>query len=167
MFCFFKYPHLKRHWSFFLFVLCFFALTLKAAPGESPFSDEQLSAITIKALKILHNYHYRQLEFTPKVASDHLKFYIKALDGGNFFLTEEDVKSFSRPPHELFKALLEGNNTIAFAIYKRFLARHSEYKKFAETFLKSKMDFSKDEEFIPDRTKLPRCKNDAELKKLW
>ena len=167
MFCFFKYPLLKRFRTVFLLLLFFSALTLKAAPGESTFSDEQLSAITIKALKILHNYHYRQLEFTPKVASDHLDFYIKALDGGKFFLTAEDIKSFSRSPQELFKGLLDGNNTIAFDIYKRYLARYSEYKKFAETFLKSKMDFSKDEEFIPDRTKLPRCKNDAELKKLW
>ena len=138
-----------------------------AAPGESTFSEEQLSAITVKALKILHNYHYRQLEFTPKVAQDHQKIYIKALDGGKFYFTEEDIRSFARPDQTLFAALLKGDNSLAFQIYERYLMRHEEYKKFAVEFLKKPLDFSKDEEYTPDRTKLPRCKNDEELKKLW
>ena len=149
-------------------VFLLFALSLcAAAPGENSFSEEQLSAITVKALKILHNYHYRQLEFTPKVAQDHYEMYIKALDGGKFFFTQEDIRSFARPAQELFAALLKGDNTLAFKIYERYLVRHGEYKKFAGELLKTKLDFSKDEEYTPDRTKLPRCKDDAELKKLW
>ena len=138
-----------------------------APPGESAFSEEQLSAITVKALKILHNYHYRQMEFTPKVAQDHQTFYIKALDGGKFFFTDEDIRSFARSDQTLFAALLKGDNSLAFKIYERYLERHEEYKKFAVDFLKTQLDFSKDEEYIPDRTKLPRCKNNEELKKLW
>ena len=153
---------------FYSAVLLLFALPLcAAAPGESAFSEEQLSAITVKALKILHNYHYRQLEFTPKVAQDHHEMYIKSLDGGKFFFTQDDIRSFSRPAQELFAALLKGDNTLAFRIYERYLVRYGEYKKFAEELLKTKLDFSKDEEYTPDRTKLPRCKDEAELKKLW
>ena len=155
--------------AFIAVPVCFFLLSPLGAtpPGEGSFSQEQLSGITIKALKILHNYHYRQLEFTPQVAKDHFEAYLKFLDGGKFFFTEEDVKGFSRTPNEFFTALLKGDNTLAFQIYDRYRVRHSEYKKFAEALLKNNMDFTKDEEFIPDRTKLPRCKNDSELKKLW
>ena len=138
-----------------------------AAPGEREFSDEQLSSITLKTLKVLHTNHYRQLELTPKVAVAHFDSYIKALDDGKFFFTENDIKIFRTTPEEHLAALLKGDNTKAFQIYNRFLARHKEYRQFAEALLKSKLDFTKDEEFTPDRAKLPRCKNDAELKELW
>ena len=162
--------YLSRHVTALLAVLVFlflFSPLGATPPGEERFTDEQLSAITVKALKILHNYHYRQLEFTPQVAKDHFESYLKSLDGGKFFFTEEDVKGFTRTPQEFFTALLKGDNTLAFQIYNRYRVRHSEYRKFAEALLKTKMDFTGNEEFIPDRTKLPRCKNDSELKKLW
>ena len=111
-----------------LFLLLSFPLGA-AAPGESAFSDEQLSAITVKALKILHNYHYRKLEFTPQVAKDHFESYLKALDGGKFFFTDEDIRSFRRTPQEFFTALLKGDNTLAFRIYERYRLRHSRHTK--------------------------------------
>ena len=48
--------------AFIAVPVCFFLLSPLGAtpPGEGSFSQEQLSGITIKALKILHNYHYRQ-----------------------------------------------------------------------------------------------------------
>lgn len=138
-----------------------------APPGESDFTDEQLSGITIRTLKTLHSNHYRQPEMNAKMAVAHFDSYIKALDGGKFFFTAEDIKSFNQTPEELFTALLKGDNSLAFKVYNRFLARHREYRRFAEEKIKSSLDFSKDEEFIADRTKLPRCKNDMELKKLW
>ena len=137
------------------------------APGESEFTDEQLSSITVKALKILRSSHYRQLELTPRAAQAHSDAYIKALDGGKFFFTAADIRAFQRPPEELFAALIKGDNSRAFQIYNRFLARHREYRKFAEKKLKGKLDFTGDEEFITDRSKLPRCKDDIELQKLW
>ena len=151
----------------FLFFLAPLTCNAGNAPGEGDFTDEQLSSITVKALKILQTSHYRQLEFNAKTAQSHLNSYIKALDGGNFFFTAEDIRSFQRPPEELFAALVKGDNTRAFQIYNRFLARHREYRNFAEKKLKEKLDFSQDEEFITDRAKLPRCKNDIELQKLW
>ncbi|MBO5792562.1 MAG: carboxy terminal-processing peptidase [Lentisphaeria bacterium] len=138
-----------------------------AAPDENAFSDEQLSAITLKTLQTLHKNHYRQIELTSKLAVAHLEAYIKALDGNNDFFTEKDIKLFKRPPEEHFSALLKGDNTKAFQIYGRFLARHAEYRAFAEKLLKTKIDFTVDEEFTPDRSKLPRCKDDAELHALW
>ena len=138
-----------------------------SAPGEHDYSDAELANITTRTLAILHKNHYRQLDLNPKVAVAHLEAYIKDLDGGKFFFTEDDIKLFKRPPEELFAALIKGDNSRAFQIYNRFLARHREYRQYAEKLLKGKLDFTADEEFIADRTKLPRCKNDAELKALW
>ena len=147
-----------------------FALVLTcgaSAPGEVDHTDAELADITTRTLAILHKNHYRQLDLTPKVAVAHLDTFIKDLDGGNFFFTEKDVKLFKRPPEELYAALLKGDNSRAFQIYNRFLIRQREYRQYAEKLLKTKIDFTTDEEFIADRTKLPRCKNDAELKVLW
>ena len=138
-----------------------------SAPGEHEYTDEDLANITRKTLAILHKNHYRQLDLTPKVAVDHLETYIKDLDGSKFFFTEDDIKLFKRAPEELFAALVKGDNSRAFQIYNRFLVRQREYRQYAEKLLKSKLDFNTNEEFIPDRTKLPRCQNDAELKALW
>lgn len=138
-----------------------------SAPGEHEYTDEDLANITRKTLAILHKNHYRQLDLTPKVAVDHIETYIKDLDGSKFFFTEDDIKLFKRAPEELFAALVKGDNSRAFQIYNRFLVRQREYRQYAEKLLKSKLDFNTNEEFIPDRTKLPRCKNDAELKALW
>ncbi|MBQ9754814.1 MAG: carboxy terminal-processing peptidase [Lentisphaeria bacterium] len=151
-----------------VFVIFFFVLTCSAsAPGEVDHTDAELADITTRTLAILHKNHYRQLDLTPKVAVAHLDTFIKDLDGGNFFFTEKDVKLFKRPPEELYAALLKGDNSRAFQIYNRFLIRQREYRQYAEKLLKTKIDFTTDEEFIADRTKLPRCKNDAELKVLW
>ena len=151
-----------------VFVIFFFVLTCSAsAPGEVDHTDAELADITTRTLAILHKNHYRQLDLTPKVAVAHLDTFIKDLDGGNFFFTEKDIKLFKRPPEELYAALLKGDNSRAFQIYNRFLVRQREYRQYAEKLLKTKIDFTTDEEFIADRTKLPRCKNDAELKVLW
>ena len=160
------YRFFKIFFSTAVLFLTIFALAA-AAPGESVYSDEQLSEITLKTLKILASKHYRQLEFSPKFAGDHFDLYVKSLDGSKVFFTAEDIKSFNADPQKLLDALLKGDNTMAFAVYNRFLARHKEYRKFAEKMLRSKLDFSEDETFISDRSKLPYCKNDAELKELW
>ena len=146
----------------------FFSFRCSAsATGESAFTDTQLSNITVKTLKTLHKNHYRQPKLTAKLAVNHLDAYIKDLDGDNFFFTESDVKLFKRAPEVHLAELLKGDNTRVFQIYRYFLARHREYRKLAESLLNSKLDFSADEEFTPDRSKLPRCKNEAELKELW
>ena len=140
---------------------------LQAAARNESFSDEQLAAISLNMQKIFSSRHYRQLAMSPKVARDHMDFYIKSLDGDKSFFTEEDIRSFDLDPEKLFTALRKGDNTLAFRIYDRFRARYRAYRKFAAKMLSEKIDFSKDEEFIADRTKLPRCKNDAELRELW
>ena len=151
-----------------LLLVLFSAFNCKGtAPDETVFTDKQLSAITLKTLQTLHKNHYRQIELTPKLAVAHLDAYIKALDGNNDFFTEKDIKLFRRTPEEHFAALLKGDNTKAFQIYVRFLARYKEYKAFAEEILKKPIDFTVDEEYTPDRSKLPRCKDDAELHALW
>ena len=108
-----------------------------SAPGESDYSDAELTNITLRTLKTLHKNHYRQLELTPKVALAHFETYIKDLDGNKFFFTEQDIKLFKRPPEELFAALLKGDNSKAFQIYSRFLSRHREYRQYAESFSKA------------------------------
>lgn len=148
-------------------VLLLTVFSAAAASGESAYSDEQLSGITLKTLEILTSKHYRQPELSQKLARDHFDLYIKALDGNKDFFTDEDIKSFNASPEKLLAALLKGDNAMAFTVYERFLARHKEYRSFAENMLKAPIDFVKDETFSADRKKLPRCKNDAELKELW
>ena len=164
---------LFRHFSLTLLlgaalIGAFFTFDCRAAaPGERNFSDEQLAVIALKTLKILHNNHYRQLELTPKTAVAHFETYIKSLDEGKFFFTQQDIQLFKGTPEEHFTALLKGDSSKAFQIYNRFLQRHREYRKFAENLLNQKLDFTGNEEFTPDRSKLPRCKDEKELKSLW
>ena len=145
----------------------FFVFRLQAAAKTERFTDEQLSDITLKIQKIFVKDHYRRLPLSPEVARSHIDFYIKALDGEKSFFTEEDIKSFDLDPKKLYDALRKGDNTLAFRIYARFRARYQAYREFASKMLRTKIDFTKDEELITDRSKLPRCRNDAELHELW
>lgn len=145
----------------------FFVFRLQAAGKTERFSEEQLSGISLKVQKILVKNHYRRLPLSPEVARDHIDFYIKALDGERSFFTEEDIASFDLDPKKLFDALRKGDNSLAFQIYARYRARCRAYREFAVKMLQSKIDFTKDEELVTDRSKLPRCKNDAELHELW
>lgn len=145
----------------------FFVFRLQAAGKTERFAEEQLSGISLKVQRILVKNHYRRLPLSPEVARSHIDFYIKALDGERSFFTEEDIAGFDLDPQKLYDALRKGDNTLAFQIYARYRARYRAYREFAVKMLQSKIDFSKDEELVTDRSKLPWCKNDAELHELW
>ena len=145
----------------------FFVFRLQAAGKTERFAEEQLSGISLKVQRILVKNHYRRLPLSPEVARSHIDFYIKALDGERSFFTEEDIAGFDLDPQKLYDALRKGDNSLAFQIYARYRARYRAYREFAVKMLQSKIDFSKDEELVTDRSKLPWCKNDAELHELW
>ena len=145
----------------------FVVFRLQAAGKTERFTEEQLSGISLKVQRILVKNHYRRLPLSPEVARNHIDFYIKALDGEKSFFTEEDISSFGLDPQKLYDALRKGDNTLAFQIYARYRARYRAYREFAVKMLQGKIDFSQNEELVTDRSKLPRCKNDAELHELW
>ena len=145
----------------------FFVFRLQAAGKTERFAEEQLSGISLKVQRILVKNHYRRLPLSPEVARSHIDFYIKALDGERSFFTEEDIAGFDLDPQKLYDALRKGDNSLAFQIYARYRARYRAYREFAVKMLQSKIDVSKDEELVTDRSKLPWCKNDAELHELW
>lgn len=142
-------------------------VTVWAAPVATPADDEKLAIITRLTASMFENQHYRQTPFNPEISAQIFDEYFKALDPNKLYFTAEDVREFEPQRGLLTSQLRKGDTAFAFTVYERFMKRFEEFQKFAEKELQKKYDFTADESFEPDRRKLPRAANDAELHQLW
>ena len=111
--------------------------------------------------------HFAKLPVDDKVSSELFDEYFKTLDPNKIYLSAEDIKEFESQRDKLDDQLKDGDVVFAFKVYARLLRRAEEYSSFSTDLIKKGLDFSKDDEFAPDRSKLPWAKNDAELRRLW
>ncbi|QSH42319.1 carboxy terminal-processing peptidase [Lentisphaerota bacterium ZTH] len=129
--------------------------------------DQKLSVITKLASRLIAKNHYRQHPLDNKISSKLFDEYFKLLDPSKIYFTQEDIKKFEKYRYYLDDLARMGNNDFAFEVYKLYLLRLEDYRKFAEKELKKGFDFTKKESFSIDRSKLPRCADMKELKKVW
>lgn len=149
--------------SAILFCLPLFGQNLN--PGLS--DNDKLSLVTRLVSRIIAKNHYRQHPLDKKISSQIFDDFFKRLDENKTFFTSEDIESFE--PYRLLLAdmIEQGNFEFPLKVYELFLGRFREYRDYSEKMLGEDFDFSKDEEFIIDRRKMPRAKDMAELREEW
>jgi len=155
---------LKRIFLFTLFVP--FALLCGNAPTEKELATRH-RLITLLTAQTLEHSHYSQKKLDGAMSSRIFDGYFELLDGNKIFFTREDVARFEPQRYQLSRQLLRGDSAFAFSVYKVYQKRVAEYRAFAERKIKEGLSFNGSDFYVPDRRKLPRCKNDAELQKVW
>lgn len=115
-------------------------------------------------------YHYVFRTFDSELSKRTFDMFIKLLDPGKLYFTQDDINEFSKQESDLFKNInnidcrfISGEN----GIYERYKKRIDEATALAKIALKENADFTKDEFIETDRKKIEWSKSSAELKDRW
>ncbi len=130
-------------------------------------TQERVKTITKLTAKIFSQQHYRQQPLNSQISSQIFDSYFKTLDPGKMYFTAGDMNKFEPRRNLLAGDLQNGDTDFAFAVYDVFKERFDQFHAFAEEVLKKPIDFTVDEEFVIDRSKLQYAQDENELKKLW
>lgn len=115
----------------------------------------------------LENMHITQMKIDDDVSQKAFKEFIKKLDYGKQFLTQQDVGELEKYKKDLDNELESGKLDIVDAAFSKLNAREDEVKKYVLDRLKKPMDFSKDAMFETDVEKRKFANNMDELKERW
>ncbi|MDR0931474.1 MAG: carboxy terminal-processing peptidase [Victivallales bacterium] len=143
---------------------CFAAGANKTA---SEYGNKELALITRITSRLLSKNHYRQQPLDENLSRQLFDEYLDELDPAKLYFTQEDVASLAADRDKLCVQLQNGDSSFAFKAYDVFRKRINEFCLFGEKRLKTPFDFTLNDSFTPDRRKLPRAKDLAELEKLW
>jgi len=143
------------------------SLLLFGAVKSSQVLPGQLELVSRLTFKALENNHLRKLPQDHRLSAQIFDEYFRELDPGKVYFTRQDIARFSADRLRLLEKLNSGELRVIFAVYKRYLQRLRQYRAFAENVISSGLTFESSETYCADRKKLPYCKDDAELKKLW
>ncbi len=140
----------------------------QAAGGEAGYAPTEKQRRVSKLVSaVIERSHYRQSAINDPISSVMLDRYLEGLDPARSYFTASDIKDFERVRYQLDDAVINGTVDPAFTVYNRFQARNRERLNYALELLKTEPDFTLDETFEYDRTKLPWPKTDEELNELW
>ncbi|MBP5530557.1 MAG: carboxy terminal-processing peptidase [Lentisphaeria bacterium] len=150
-----------------LFLAVFFAAVAAFAAPPRKYSADELQLISRLASRILVKNHYRG--DPPDKSMSHRLYdeYLKTLDPGRIIFTSADLAPFEVRKDDLCRRLMDGDCSFALDLYELYRRRSREFRDFAAAYLKQDVDFTADEYYQYDRSKLPRPADDAERKELW
>ncbi len=119
-------------------------------------------------LRVLDNYHYKDVLVDDQLSAQTLESYLDILDGARMFFLLQDAVAFSRDYHyQLDNALLEFDLQPAYKIFKRFRQRQQERMQYALSLLEQEFDFTSEEEYVYDRRDAPWIASVATMDALW
>lgn len=117
--------------------------------------------------RFLTRFHYKPVPLDKAMSEQIFDRYLDALDGDRLFFTADDVTKFSTSRDTLDEALTNKDLSAPFTIYNVYLQRVAERVAYARSLLAKGFDFSKDESYRYERSKLPWAKTEAELDDVW
>lgn len=136
--------------------------------GSNNLSPEPQHQIVAKELvKVMENYNYKRVKIGDSLSAVIFDGYLNRLDPTRTYLLASDVKDFEKHRSNLDDYLREGDLNAFFQIFNVFQKRYQERLKFSISQIGKPMDFSKNEEYVYNREKLPWLASTAEADDLW
>jgi carboxyl-terminal processing protease len=160
---------MKKHMMLSAIALAI-SVQVSAAPPEKLADvkpQAQQSQAALWASHVLSRYHYKATPLDDAMSEKIFDRYFKSLDGEKVFFVQADLDQFAPQRSKLDDAITSENLTVPFAIYNVYQQRFAERIAYARELLKTKFDFTQDENYTLDREKADWPKTDAEVKDLW
>ena len=149
-----------------IFILTIFLFTVNsfAQTGET-FAEQNAVVDTFNVLyptkmqskvdrivtTLLSRYHYKKIDLDDSLSSVTFDNYIKTLDYNRMYFLNSDIDRFEKYRYSLDDYLKEGILYPPFEIFNTFKKRLTERTKFVVNRLEKEFDYSKEENFFPDR----------------
>jgi len=125
------------------------------------------SLIAREVVKLLENFHYKKIDINDSISSVILDNYLKSLDEGRNYLIAADIKEFEQYRHRLDDDLRDGDLNTLFRMFNVFQKRYEERLRFSLSKVDSTYDFSTNETYIYDRSKMPWFSSNTAADESW
>lgn len=150
--------------------LCWGAFSLLALPAHPdilrPNASSQATAILVQ--KLLQDHHFAGKPLTEDKARDWIKGYMEALDYNHAFFLATDLQNYqSTYAPQLAQMTQRGNITPAFEIFAGFNGRVRERLAWIKNRLTLPFDFSTEQSYEIDRTKVGWPADITTANELW
>jgi len=154
--------------------MLFAAFSCKAAPSNAFKTnsgdlepDEQQMLVCQKIAQLISSYNYKKVELNDSISKIVFDRYIKSLDENHSYFLASDLADFTSYKTELDDDIKQGRLDHAFYIFNIFKKRYSEHMQYALAQLNQNFDFTTNETFTYDRSKLPWPASQNEMDRLW
>lgn len=136
--------------------------------GSNNLSPEPQHQLIAKELvEVMENYNYKRVKLNDSLSSVIFDNYLNRLDPTRNYLLASDVKGFEQYRTKLDDHLREGDLSAFFKIFNVFQKRYQERIKFTISQIGKPIDYTKNEEYVYNREKLPWLSSTAEADDLW
>ena len=129
--------------------------------------DMQQSVEAKSLVELIENFHYKKVVLDDAFSSLVFDEYLKALDGGKNYFLQSDINDFEKYRLTMDDDVREGDLSVAFYIFNVYQKRYNERYNYALGEIGQKFNFTKNETYTYDRTKMPWLKSEAESNDLW
>ncbi|KIE59116.1 peptidase S41 [Methylacidiphilum kamchatkense Kam1] len=137
-------------------------------PAYGDLTESQCAKVAKTVASLLQQAHFSQKPADEKLSQVFLKDYLDALDFSHMVFLQSDIDEFNEKyGKKLFDYIYQEDLTPAFDIYSRYIHRLTERESLIEGLLATPHDFTKDEYYQTDRSKMPWPKTEEEAKDLW
>lgn len=117
--------------------------------------------------ELLQQFHYKEFTLDDNFSRKILASYLKELDPGRLYFTQQDINKFKKHQDLFDDDIRKGNIKPALEIFRTYQQRVKERSEFAARRVEQPFDFTKDEDYLLDRSKAPWAANSKELDEIW
>jgi carboxyl-terminal processing protease len=115
----------------------------------------------------LNDYHYSPIKLDDAFSEKVYDLYLKRMDASKKFLLKEDVDILSKYRREIDDQILNQRHEFYKKSVELINKRIQEKEEWAKEILEKPLDYTIDEEYETDGTKIQYAKNHDDLKKEW
>ncbi len=147
----------------------FAAYTVSFLPTKADAADANFADIGMRVAKMLAEEHYSQHPFDDVMSERLLDNYIRLLDYGRQYFTQQDIDGFyEKYRHNLDDDIKAKNLSAAYDIYDIYLKRvNARVSKVKEILEKNELDFTSDKTVHLSRKKEKWPADEAAADELW
>lgn len=130
-------------------------------------ADQQQSLVAKEVVKMIETYHFKKVSINDSLSSVIFNRYLENLDGGHNYLLKSDVQDFEKFRKTFDDDLRDGDLSAPFYMYNVFQKRYNERIQYSLSELNKPFDYSSNETYTYNRSKLPWLTSTKEADDLW
>ncbi|MCP4890010.1 MAG: tail-specific protease, partial [Planctomycetaceae bacterium] len=130
-----------------------------------PRKEDQVVARLIAML--MPRNHISGEKLNDTISKRALELFVKSLDPMKLYFYQSDIDEFSKNETRIDDMLMNGDLSLGYDIFRRFIQRVDERVAVAQELLEGDFDFSKDETIVIDPDSAVYATNPAEARDRW
>lgn len=143
-------------------------LTNIDVPGSNNLKpDPRQEKVAKEIAGLVTTLSYKKIDLNDSISDVIFDNYLKEMDGNRSYFLASDIKNFEQYRNTFDNDLKNGDLSAAFFMFNTYQKRYNEKINYSLKQLNNKFDFTKNDTYVYDRSKLPWFKSQAESDQSW